>query len=251
MTEQVNSEKRGCRECFEVEWHIRGCGKYSPRNAYPVLESERSPERHEFVPFPHYSAKFFLCSVAGCNRAQDAEVHQVVAVKYADPCPRCGHSQGINNASHCLRCGYQLPPQPQPEAAQHLRAIERLHVCPKCSAACLCKLAQGEQNVVCEHCALRPLEAALSATSPFPDPVPTVTASSKDVTLAPVVEAPAVAEVCKWTCGPYVDCEIWETDCGEAFVFETDGPKENKMKFCCYCGKPLTEVIHYDEPDDE
>lgn len=46
---------------------------------------------------------------------------------------------------------------------------------------------------------------------------------------------------CKWKCDPNPDCEFWETDCGKAFQFETGGPKENKMRFCSYCGKPLID----------
>ena len=33
----------------------------------------------------------------------------------------------------------------------------------------------------------------------------------------------------------------WETSCHGEFVFETEGPKANGMKFCCYCGKRLKE----------
>jgi hypothetical protein len=33
----------------------------------------------------------------------------------------------------------------------------------------------------------------------------------------------------------------WETDCGETFILNDGTPKENHMKFCCYCGKPLKE----------
>lgn len=51
--------------------------------------------------------------------------------------------------------------------------------------------------------------------------------------------------VCRWR--PAVlaawaeqDC-VWETDCGEQHIFFVDGPKENKCRFCCYCGKPLEE----------
>lgn len=32
-----------------------------------------------------------------------------VGAKYVDPCPFCNHSQGHNNASHCLRCDRALP----------------------------------------------------------------------------------------------------------------------------------------------
>lgn len=53
-------------------------------------------------------------------------------------------------------------------------------------------------------------------------------------------EADAESELlpCAWVC----DFEgIWQTDCGEAFVFEIGGPVENKLKFCGYCGKGLVE----------
>ena len=43
---------------------------------------------------------------------------------------------------------------------------------------------------------------------------------------------------CGWV--PDDDC-VWHTDCGEAFVFDTGGPTDNKMKFCPYCGKPMKE----------
>jgi hypothetical protein len=35
------------------------------------------------------------------------------------------------------------------------------------------------------------------------------------------------------------DDGVWETSCGGAFVFTTDGPTENNMRFCPYCGKRL------------
>lgn len=37
------------------------------------------------------------------------------------------------------------------------------------------------------------------------------------------------------------DGEMWSTSCGHAFNFTADGPKENGMKFCCYCGGQLEE----------
>jgi len=36
--------------------------------------------------------------------------------------------------------------------------------------------------------------------------------------------------------------EFWHTGCGEAFFFDTYGPKENGQKFCAYCGKRLIEA---------
>lgn len=44
---------------------------------------------------------------------------------------------------------------------------------------------------------------------------------------------------CTWT-QDFDGC--WDTSCGEKHVLETGGPKENKMIYCCYCGKELVEA---------
>ena len=41
-----------------------------------------------------------------------------------------------------------------------------------------------------------------------------------------------------WEC-----CALWDTDCGETFVINEDTPAENDMRFCCFCGKPLRQVL--------
>ena len=50
---------------------------------------------------------------------------------------------------------------------------------------------------------------------------------------------PAAVAACEW-------CEddngLWHTGCGHLFFFDTDGPVENKQKFCGYCGKPMVSV---------
>jgi len=28
----------------------------------------------------------------------------------------------------------------------------------------------------------------------------------------------------------------WDTSCGEEFIINEGTPKQNKMKYCCYCG---------------
>lgn len=52
MSEPLNSEKRGCRECGEVNQHTLLCPLDKPYTKVgrlsPVFDSERSPERHEF-----------------------------------------------------------------------------------------------------------------------------------------------------------------------------------------------------------
>ena len=45
---------------------------------------------------------------------------------------------------------------------------------------------------------------------------------------------------CVWIWDEYHDA--YDTSCGEDFCL-TDGEnlKENKIKFCCFCGKPIKE----------
>lgn len=43
---------------------------------------------------------------------------------------------------------------------------------------------------------------------------------------------------------------VWNTECGEAFVFIDSGPKENSMRFCCYCGLALEEKAYAEPPED-
>jgi hypothetical protein len=49
-------------------------------------------------------------------------------------------------------------------------------------------------------------------------------------------------ETCQWYLDEDTDSELWLTTCGHSFQLYDAGPADNKMKFCCYCGKPLTEV---------
>ena len=47
-------------------------------------------------------------------------------------------------------------------------------------------------------------------------------------------------EPCRWVEDEDGD---WVTSCGEYFIIINDGrPTGNRMRFCCYCGKPLQEV---------
>ncbi len=49
------------------------------------------------------------------------------------------------------------------------------------------------------------------------------------------------SETCDWTLDDRHGNK-WDTTCGNAFQLETDGPKENGMKFCCYCGRRLRAI---------
>lgn len=54
---------------------------------------------------------------------------------------------------------------------------------------------------------------------------------------------------CIWT--PDGDYDgPWATKCGHYFELNDGGPKDNGMRYCCYCGRPLVEVPWEDEPAD-
>ena len=44
-----------------------------------------------------------------------------------------------------------------------------------------------------------------------------------------------VSRLCHWVYDS--DADMYETDCGEAFCLNE---KDDKIKFCCYCGKVLS-----------
>lgn len=47
--------------------------------------------------------------------------------------------------------------------------------------------------------------------------------------------------ICVWTYDFHDD--LWNTACGECFVFEDGTPLSNNQKFCGYCGKPIKESL--------
>ena len=53
---------------------------------------------------------------------------------------------------------------------------------------------------------------------------------------------------CEWECDSDGN---WETDCGGTFILNEGAPADNRMKFCCYCGKPLREIPFKSEEETE
>lgn len=46
--------------------------------------------------------------------------------------------------------------------------------------------------------------------------------------------------ICKWVKVKDEDWgDVYLTDCGETFILEEGTPEDNKIRYCCYCGKPL------------
>ena len=46
---------------------------------------------------------------------------------------------------------------------------------------------------------------------------------------------------CVWTLDDSVDWDSYDTSCDQSFSLTEGTLKQNKMKFCCYCGKPIKE----------
>jgi len=38
------------------------------------------------------------------------------------------------------------------------------------------------------------------------------------------------------------DYNTWGTECGHFFSLDEGTPTNNRMAFCCYCGKPIKEI---------
>jgi len=47
--------------------------------------------------------------------------------------------------------------------------------------------------------------------------------------------------VCTWTRTQDDYDDYYETSCDKSFMLADGTPKQNKMRFCCYCGKPLEQ----------
>lgn len=56
-------------------------------------------------------------------------------------------------------------------------------------------------------------------------------------------------EPCRWTQEDEGSDTFW-TDCNKGFTFTDGAPEDNGFPYCCYCGKPLTQVL-WTEPADE
>ena len=41
------------------------------------------------------------------------------------------------------------------------------------------------------------------------------------------------------TCAWWEDGEMWESSCGVAYMFNSDGPEDNGHRFCHKCGKRI------------
>jgi len=75
-----------------------------------------------------------------------------------------------------------------------------------------------------------------------------IVTNSKDPDSVEYIEAEAFDDLIEWIIG-YKSCKwrvddngVYNTECGEAFEFLADGPKENNAQFCIYCGNKIVDV---------
>ena len=73
---------------------------------------------------------------------------------------------------------------------------------------------------------------------------------AKRILAAPAVEQQAVQH-CAWSQDGSDDTDVWGTSCGEYFCLNEGTPKENNIKFCNYCGKPVEEHPYVYEPESD
>ena len=60
-----------------------------------------------------------------------------------------------------------------------------------------------------------------------------------------------MSDKCSWA-----QSEDWDnpgdyyTSCGDAFSLNEGTPDENDMKFCCFCGKELIQILTEEEEEN-
>ena len=55
---------------------------------------------------------------------------------------------------------------------------------------------------------------------------------------------------CAWYQDGDSDSGVYATSCGRYFNLEDGAPEDNKMSWCCYCGKTLVQELITENSDD-
>jgi hypothetical protein len=89
-------------------------------------------------------------------------------------------------------------------------------------------------------------------TAPCSKPPPNCagcTLSLSDLRAALAQPAPE-PETCTWHQDGDSDSGVYATSCGHYFNLEDGTPEDNKMSWCCYCGKKLAQELITEGGDD-
>ena len=60
----------------------------------------------------------------------------------------------------------------------------------------------------------------------------------------------AEPETCTWQQDGDSDSGVYGTSCGHYFDITDGTPEDNKMKWCCYCGRKLTQALITEDEDE-
>ena len=69
-------------------------------------------------------------------------------------------------------------------------------------------------------------------------------------TITALKAALAEPETCTWQQDGDSDSGVYGTSCRRYFNLEDGTPEDNKMKWCCYCGKNLAQALITEDEDD-
>lgn len=58
-------------------------------------------------------------------------------------------------------------------------------------------------------------------------------------------------ERCVWEQGGWDMEDVWETACGQSYIYEYGVPLEHGANYCQHCGKPITEIEYEPLPPKE
>ena len=56
---------------------------------------------------------------------------------------------------------------------------------------------------------------------------------------------------CGWSQDGDSYSDTWATSCGHYFRLDDGTPTDNKMAFCCYCGKSLVSYPFVEDEDED
>jgi hypothetical protein len=61
----------------------------------------------------------------------------------------------------------------------------------------------------------------------------------------------AEPESCAWHQDGDSESDLYATSCGHYFSLNDGTPEDNKMHWCCYCGKRIVQEMITEEDEDE
>lgn len=114
------------------------------------------------------------------------------------------------------------------------RAAESKQFCPNCEAETPC--THEAELYVCDICGEDFAKYIVSRNCNVSDVSVTQNVLT-DVKTGQSVEI----ETCSWIQEDDPEICYWKTRCGNSFYFTEGTPADNRMKYCCYCGKLLKQ----------